>query len=314
MLSEYPFFSIVIATYNRPKELGRCLESLKSLNYPQDLFEVIIVDDGGPIPLTNVVEPFRVHLEIKLIRQANRGCGAARNAGAKQARGDYLAFTDDDCIHTPDWLKSLAAHFALNPDAMIGGRTINRLERNPYSAASQLITDYLFSHYNARPESARYLNSIALPSLAFHALGGFDESFFMSAEDRDFCERWLKAGCEMVYLPELIIFHAHHLTLRTFFRQHFNYGRGAFHYHRRHPAPTSQKKGARALSFYLKLLSYAFSQSDGPRGRALVLTTLIFLSQFAIGCGWLHERVSGPGMKAAIKADDEGMLSEKMSG
>lgn len=288
MLQAWPFFSIVIATYNRPRELGRCLETLKLLDYPGDRFEVIVVDDGSRESLEQLVKPFQEHLQIKLIRQANAGCGAARNAGAGQARGEYLAFTDDDCAHSPDWLKTLAARFAHKQDAMIGGRTINLLNDNPYSTASQLIMDYLLSHYNARPERARYLNSIAVPAAAFHGLGGFDASFFMSAEDRDFCDRWLSAGKEIIYAPDLLIFHAHHLTLRSFYRQHFNYGRGAFHFYRRRSQQFPGGQGRQPLSFYLKLLGSAFSQRTARR--AHVLTPLILLSQMAVGCGWLREK------------------------
>lgn len=293
MLRARPFFSVIIATYNRPKQLVGCLETLKRLDYPRDRFEIIVVDDGSRAPLAELVEPFSKGLEIKLIRQVNAGCGAARNSGAKQARGEYLAFTDDDCTHTPDWLKMLAARFDQKRDAMIGGRTVNVLDDNPYSTASQLIMDYLFRYYNARPDRARYLNNIAVPAAAFHALGGFNASFFMSAEDRDFCDRWLKAGYEMIYAPEVLISHAHHLTLRSFYRQHFNYGRGAFHFHRSNSRQFPLGKNGQPLWFYLKLLSYAFSLKT-PR-RAHVLSALILLSQIAVGCGWLHERYRAAG-------------------
>lgn len=293
MLQAWPFFSIIIATYNRPKELGGCLETLKLLDYPRDRFEIIVVDDGSATSPEALVQSFNQHIQIKLIRQVNAGCGAARNAGAQQARGKYLAFTDDDCAHSPDWLKTLAARFAQKEAAMIGGRTVNLLDDNPYSTASQLIMDYLFRHYNARPEHARYLNSIAVPAEAFHALGGFDSSFFMSAEDRDFCERWLSAGNEIIYAPEMLIFHAHHLTLRSFYRQHFNYGRGAFHFHRRTSEGLARGKSRQPLSFYLKLLGSAFSGNTARR--AHVLTPLILLSQIAVSCGWLREKYRAVG-------------------
>jgi GT2 family glycosyltransferase len=293
MRQAWPFFSIVIATYNRPRELGGCLETLQLLDYPGDCFEIIVVDDGSRTPLEALVKPFRQHLQIKLIRQTNAGCGAARNAGAKQARGKYLAFTDDDCTHAPDWLKTLAARFAHKENAMIGGRAINLLDDNPYSTASQVITDYLLDYYNARPEQAHYLNSIAVPAEAFHSLGGFDASFFMSAEDRDFCDRWRSAGREIIYAPEMLIFHAHHLTLRSFYRQHFNYGRGAFHFYRRRSQRAPEGKGRQPLSFYLKLLGSPFAQNTARR--AHVLTPLILLSQIATGCGWLREKYRAVG-------------------
>jgi GT2 family glycosyltransferase len=293
MMQAWPFFSIIIATYNRPRELCGCLETLKLLDYPRDRFEIIVVDDGSHVPLEALLKPFHQHIQIKLIRQANAGCGAARNAGARHACGKYLAFTDDDCAHSPDWLKTLAALFAQKQDAMIGGRTINLLNDNPYAAASQLIMDYLLNHYNARPERACYLNSIAVPAEAFNALGGFDASFFMSAEDRDFCDRWLSAGNRIIYAPEMLIFHAHHLTLRSFYRQHFNYGRGAFHFHKSRSRKLPGGKSRQPLSFYLKLLGCPFAQRRARR--AHILTPLILLSQVAVSCGWLSEKYRAAG-------------------
>ena len=80
-----PFISIIIPTYNRPKQLATCLESLTKLDYPRDSFEVIVVDDGSKTQLESVVNPFSGELDITLIRQINKGAASARNTGAKQA-------------------------------------------------------------------------------------------------------------------------------------------------------------------------------------------------------------------------------------
>ena len=76
------------------------------LGYPQDRFEVIVVDDGSEPPMDSVVSFFRDRLELVLLSQANSGPAAARNTGAAQAKGKFLAFTDDDCTPAPDWLYS----------------------------------------------------------------------------------------------------------------------------------------------------------------------------------------------------------------
>ena len=88
----YPTFSIVIPTYNRPDRLETCLESLFQLEYPFNRFEVIVVDNGSPVALKPVVEPFRGPLDLRFHRQENAGPAAARNARARQAQGTFLVF------------------------------------------------------------------------------------------------------------------------------------------------------------------------------------------------------------------------------
>jgi len=182
--------------------------------------------------MESVVAPFRDRLLIKLLTQANAGPAAARNRGASHAEGDFLAFTDDDCAPSLDWLQALAARFAKRPDHAIGGRTINALPNNPFSAMSQAIIDRVYAHHNAQPGQARFFasNNLALPAHLFLAVGGFDRTF-RASEDREFCDRWLFHGYPMTYAPEVLVYHANPLTLCTFFRQHFCYGRGAFRFY-----------------------------------------------------------------------------------
>ena len=72
---------------------------------------------------------------------------------------------------------------------------------------------------------------MAMPVNLFRVIGLF-ETTFTTSEDREFCDRSLYNGFQMIYAPEILVYHAHALTLGTFWRQHFNYGRGAFYFHR----------------------------------------------------------------------------------
>src|SRR5436309_2951814 len=133
-----PFFSIIIPTEARPKQLAACLESICCLEYPDDRFEVLVVDDGSATPPETVVASFRDKIDVTLLTQPHAGPAAARNAGAQRARGTFLAFTDDDCMPKVDWLERFAARLVKTPDHLIGGRTLNALPDNPYSTASQI--------------------------------------------------------------------------------------------------------------------------------------------------------------------------------
>ena len=293
-----PFFSIVIPTYNRPERLENCLKAIALLDYPCDRFEVIVVDDGSKTPLDSVVEPLKDQINLTLLRQENAGPAAARNRGAASAKGEFLAFTDDDCQPTTDWLTQFAAEFATNPIAMLGGKTINALSSNPFSTASQKLIDYLYEYYNpAKGKDAFFAsNNIAMPTASFRALNGFDVSFpLAAAEDRDFCDRWNQAY-PMVYVPDAQINHYHKLSLGSFWKQHFGYGRGAFCFHQIRSQRVAKDLEVEPLSFYFKLLFYPFSQVD--RQPKILISSLLFLSQLANVAGFFWERFNLKSPKA----------------
>ncbi|OKH26182.1 glycosyl transferase [Hydrococcus rivularis NIES-593] len=292
MEPKQPFFSIIIPTYNRPERLETCLKSLTRLNYPHDRFEVIVVDDGSARSLDSVVSPFRGELNLQLIRQTNAGPAAARNTGAASARGKFLVFTDDDCQPDPNWLKVFEIYFDRYPDSLLGGHTINELSENLYSEASQLLVDYLYTYYNRDPERAAFFtsNNFALSTERFRELGYFDTTFPLAAgEDRELCDRWLHRGYTMVYVPEALVYHAHKLSLPTFWRQHFNYGRGAFHFHQVRSQRNLEPIKVEPLTFYTDLLRHPFSiPSRHPR---VLLAGLFFVSQVANVAGFFWERL-----------------------
>jgi len=290
--SELPLFSIVIPTYSRPKQLASCLQALTRLDYPRERFEVIVVDDGSKTPLQGVVSPFRGQLDLLLVEQVKAGPGAARNTGAARAQGKFLAFTDDDCIPAPNWLKNLALAFTALPDRIIGGRVLDALPSNLYSAASQLMHDAVYDYYNADPNQANFLasNNLALPTERFLAIGGFDTTFPLAAgEDNDLCNRWLHQGYRMTYDPEVVVYHAHALTLRSFCKQHFNRGRAAFHYRQMHFRRGWERVKADP-NFYLHLFRNPLLQADGPR--ALLLELVLLVSHVAKTTGFLWEKTN----------------------
>jgi GT2 family glycosyltransferase len=287
-----PFFSIIIPTYARPRQLVGCLRSLARLDYPRDHFEVIVVDDGSGLSLQPVIAPFRDHFDMVVLTQMHAGPATARNAGAAQARGQFLAFVDDDCMVASNWLQALATRFVTVPDHAIGGQTINALPVNSYSTATQLIVDYLYTYYNADHNHAQFLssNNVAMPLDRFCAVGGFDTTFPLAAgEDREFCNRWLCHGYRMTYAPEAIVYHAHALTLSTFWRQHFNYGRGAFCFHRRYSWCNRGRTKLEPLAFYIDLLRYPFSQKQAQS--SLLLALLLAQSQAATAAGFLWQGI-----------------------
>jgi glycosyltransferase involved in cell wall biosynthesis len=283
-------FSIVIPTYNRPERLASCLRSLTRLNYPRDGFEVIVVDDGSAQPMAPTVEPFGSALNLTLLRQVNSGPAQARNAGAARAQGKYLVFTDDDCQPHANWLSALSTQLERQPLALVGGHTLNALPHNVFSTASQLLIDYLYDYYNSRHQPSFFAsNNFAMAAEQFRHLGGFDTSFPLAAgEDREFCDRWLQQDLPMAYAPEARVDHSHHLSLRRFWRQHFNYGRGAYCFHQVRARRAAAQVKVEPLEFYWRLLTYPVTRQ--PQLQGLLLSGLLFVSQVANVVGFFWER------------------------
>lgn len=284
---ELPFFSVVIPTYGRPRQLMACLEALTRIEYRRDRFDVLVVDDGSPLPLDGVIARFGEQLNLRLIRQEHAGPARARNAGASSMRGRFLAFIDDDCTPAPDWLQSLALRFARTPDNGIGGRTVNAIPGNLWSGASQMLIDYLYGYYNAASGKSPFFaaNNLALPADRFQAIGGFDTTFSgAGGEDRELCDRWLHHGWRVTYAPEAIVTHAHVLNLLTFWRQHVHYGVGALRYHRIRGLRGWGRIKLEGTRFYLNLVRFPFSQARG--WRAFALSGLLLLSQVANASGF----------------------------
>jgi glycosyltransferase involved in cell wall biosynthesis len=286
-----PFFSIIIPTYNRPEKLKDCLEAIAQLDYPRDCFEVVVVDDGSSQPLNDLITPFQDQLSIQLIRQENSGPATARNTGAKYAKGEFLAFTDDDCQPMANWLQAFAQKFEEFPESLLGGYTINQLTDNPYSEASQLLIDYIYSYYNTNRDRASFFasNNFALAKTLFDKLGGFDVTFpLAAAEDREFCDRCSSYGYPLIYVPEARIYHSHRLHSLSFWRQHFNYGRGAFQFHQMRAKKSLERIKVEPFSFYINLVIYPLLRKQSKL-EGLFLSGLFCLSQVANLTGFFWE-------------------------
>jgi len=282
-----------VPTYARPQRLAECLAGLAELDYPRDRYEVVVVDDGTPGGIAGAVARSRERANVRVITQDNAGPGAARNHGAREAAGQYLVFTDDDCVADRGWLTAFAAAFARNPDHLLGGRVVNVLD-NLYSQASQDVVAYICDYYDGRDGRTRLFttNNMAIGADAFRASGGFDLSFQRAAgEDREFCDRWAAAGRGSTDVPDALVRHAHSLTLSTFCRQHFQYGRAAVKYRQIRSARLHQPLRVEPFAFYAGLLQ--FPTRDGHSWREYSRAAIVGLSQAVNAAGFFWERFQG---------------------
>jgi GT2 family glycosyltransferase len=296
-----PAISVVIPAHGRPQRLRVCLQALAGVDPPAGGFEVVVVDDGSPKPLDVAVSDLRAELPLTIFRQANAGPAAARNVGAQLAAGRLLVFTDDDCVPKLGWLRAIADAAARHPDALLGGETINGLPDNSFAEASHMLGEYLQVAESRQPAFFPS-NNLAVPAESFRKIGGFDTRFSRAAgEDRDLCDRWVASGRPLRHVPGAVVVHNHDLGLRSFWRQHHNYGRGGYRFHRNRAERVGAGLRVAPVRFYQRLLARPL-QEGVPRGATLV--GLLALSQVANAAGFATEWLGSRQSTASLSMSD----------
>ena len=195
--------SVVIPTYERPALLERTLEALGVQTLASDQFEIIVCDDAGSDATREVVDRWRGAHDIAIAYVAGatpaRGPAAMRNAGWRIARGEVIAFTDDDTIPDPDWLRQ--GLVALDADASdaASGRISVPLPDDP--------TDY--ERDVARLERAGFVTANCFcRRRALEYVRGFDSRFRVAwREDSDLYFKLLENGFEVVYAINAVVVH-----------------------------------------------------------------------------------------------------------
>jgi GT2 family glycosyltransferase len=219
-------------------------------------------------------------------RLPRSGQSAARNAAAELAEGELLAFIDDDCVPSPDWLAGLAQAHERAPADALGGRTLNALSDNLYSETTHLLNDVL---YDRDDREGWYFaaNNLAMPSEGYREVGGFRPEM-VHQEDRDLCERWTAHGFGLTRAPEALAYHAHGLTLREFLKQHFTYGQGA---HQISEARTqrSGRPPRPEIDLHLEFVRRAWQRES----HGALLALLVLVAQAAFFAGYTAKRLLG---------------------
>lgn len=125
--------SVIIPTMNRARYLQNAITSLQEQNFPEDEYEIIIVDNNSTDGTPEVVEVSnRVgKKEVRYVKEPKPGLHNARHTGAKRAKGEILAYTDDDVICDKNWLSELVKPYA-NPEVgCVGGKILPKFEATP---------------------------------------------------------------------------------------------------------------------------------------------------------------------------------------
>jgi GT2 family glycosyltransferase len=286
-----PAFSVIIPTYNRLDHLAGCLRALEDVDFPRERFEAIVVDDGGSVPVRSAIDELTLTLDVTLVRQDNAGPGAARTTGALRARGRYLIFLDDDCFPERGWLAALAARLESGRPEAVAGQTVNGCPGNLYDCASHLLSFHQYGRYKSEASSVEFLstNNLAVPADLFRSVGGFNPRLVLAYEDREFCDRWRRFGYALVYAPEAVVRHCRAMTLRSFCRQQWTYGRMASRYYGLTSSRASTQIRHHLPRLYLDVARQALREHHGWSQPPIL--ALLAVSQVIVASGFMQERL-----------------------
>ncbi|MFT5115761.1 MAG: GT2 family glycosyltransferase [Candidatus Azotimanducaceae bacterium] len=214
--SESPEISIIMPTYNRPEFTLQCLNYLAQNTTAN--YEIILVDDGSDLATSDVIRKIR---NIKFLWHAvNKGYATACNNGAKQAKGRYLVFLNNDTVPLAGWLSGLlSCAVRYEKIGVVGSKLIYPFTEKIQHAGVGFIEDgrpyhlhHLCSYKHEESTHEREVAAVTgacffTPSELFEELGGFDDTFVNGYEDIDYCLRAQKLGKRIFYCPTSQLFH-----------------------------------------------------------------------------------------------------------
>lgn len=208
-----PFVSVIIPVYNDCKRLKVCLERLDSQTYPKELYEIIVINNGGNQGIEGLVSRFN---QVMLTQEAFPTPSAARNKGISLAKGEILAFTDSDCIPAEDWIEK-GVKYIKNTDncGLVGGK-IELFYRDPLNLTMCELFEKVFAF-----DQKRFIDRFKFGATAnvltkkeiVREIGGFRPSLKM-ADDNVLGSMIFLSGYKQVYADDVIVAHPAKYSLR----------------------------------------------------------------------------------------------------
>ena len=223
--------SVIVTYFEAPEALALTLAALEGQSYPNDLFEVVIVDDGSRTPLA---APSDTPLKLRVVHQEDQGFGLARarNTGARAASHEILVFLDCDMMPEAGWLAAHARWHHAASDALtlgfrahvdVAGIDAETVRRRPASLDDlfagrpvqrpEWIEGHMERTENLTSDADDLFRVVTGGNLGvsrdfFEAVGGYDESFTRwGAEDTEFGYRASTRGGLLVPVPEAMCWH-----------------------------------------------------------------------------------------------------------
>ncbi|MCC7236886.1 MAG: glycosyltransferase family 2 protein [Bryobacterales bacterium] len=263
--------SVVICTYNRAGALDGALRSLMAIHDPPgETWELVIVDNNSTDDTPAAVERLAAgaRVPVRYVFEPEQGVGHARNRGAREARGEWVVYTDDDVEFHRDWLANLYRTMRESGPAAIGGRVMAvwpsdarpawLVESGPYRTPGGAIPQYDLGEQGGEAAIPPITANAAIHRSLFQRHGLFRADLaegISMGEDTEFFERVRAAGEKVLYAPGAVVYHPvpmGRLSKKYFSRWSFNAGRAAL---RIQAPPAAAKRYFGVPRYYLKNLA-----------------------------------------------------------
>ena len=198
-----PACSVIVPVYNHWELVPELLDCLQAQTLRQELFEVLLVDNGS----TDYHPPQSLPANVRILHCERPGSYAARNVGIAAAEGDWLAFTDADCRPAPGWLEAILERARQEGESVLQAGAVemytDSTSPNAYETYD-LVRGIPQEHYVQRGYAATA--NLLVPRTVVQELGGFDATRY-SGGDADLCRRAGVRGYSLRYVPEAVVYH-----------------------------------------------------------------------------------------------------------
>jgi glycosyltransferase involved in cell wall biosynthesis len=227
--------SIVISSFNRDDKVSETIQRL----FESDLegfqaIELIIIDDGSPRPVENLLPPpenVPPVINLRLIRQENAGIGATRNRGFREAKSELVLFLDDDILVKRETLKEIIQAHQDKPGSVFFGsypfishesESLHQFARRLYGY-DEITEEVTFEQVDAITSGLLSVNKVKLNGIAsFYK----DDLTIPAAEEYEIIVRFHKMGIPIFRARHICAIHNHHLKLGWLVEQQYKYGMG----------------------------------------------------------------------------------------
>lgn len=220
--------SAVICTHNRSGYLVKAIQSLVEQSLAPENYEIIVVDNCSTDDTKDIVEAFVESHSIQYIYESRLGLCHARNTGWQHARGQYVAYLDDDAIACPDWLENIIVAFSIvTPRPGCIGGMVKPIWEKPrpiwlpdHLALCLTVLDWSDTPGVIADLSQQWLAgaNIAFPKAVLEQLGGFVAGLgrvgknLLSGDDIFLEKQIMQAGYSCFYDPRIAVYHHVHAS------------------------------------------------------------------------------------------------------
>lgn len=278
--------SVVVITYNEEKNIEDCLNSLVSQDYPEDKYEIIVVDAS-----TDKTKELASKFSNVIVHKSKeKGFAVQRNLGIKLAKNELIASTDADCIAPSDWLKKLVESLEKNNVSGVSGSAFPPKDSGYIGLCIACLGFPAGGALGLTKNDPISIGNSIFYKKVLEDVNGFNPKLKYGGEDTDLTRRLKEKGCKIIIEPEIFVYHKTR-DFGEFLSWCFRRGRAKFHL----------SKNPVQVLMPLSVLIYPFTSKfwrvvTKRKGIKidlfsvfLVVPCLFFLRQVFMTLGWSYE-------------------------